>query len=65
MRMAGSEYRSSGVMTFIVNKEGVVSQKDLGPKTDVVVKAINGYDPNSSWVKIEQQEESADNQPTQ
>ena len=58
-----AEYQSSGVMTFIVNQDGVVLQKDLGPKTGVVVKAINGYNPNSSWVKVELQEESADEVP--
>jgi hypothetical protein len=57
-----AEYRSSGVMTFIVNQDGVVLQKDLGPKTDIVVKAIDGYNPNPGWIKIEQQQESADNQ---
>jgi hypothetical protein len=57
-----AEYRSSGVMTFIVNQDGTVLQKDLGPRTDAVAKAINGYNPNSTWVKVELQEESADNQ---
>jgi len=56
-----AEYRSSGVMTFIVNEDGVVLQKDLGPKTDVVDKLMKGYNPDSSW----QKEESADNQKTQ
>ena len=33
-----AEYRSSGVMTFIVSEDGVVYQKDLGKKTDVLAK---------------------------
>ena len=60
-----AEYRSSGVMTFIVNKDGVVYQKDLGPQTDVLAKAMEEYDPATGWQKAEeQQEETADNQKT-
>jgi len=50
-----AEYRSSGVMTFIVNEDGVVYQKDLGKETDVLAKAMNEYDPDSSWQKAEEQ----------
>jgi hypothetical protein len=61
-----AEYRSSGVMTFIVNQEGVVYQKDLGQKTDALAKAMKEYNPNSSWQKAEeQQEETAGEQKTQ
>jgi hypothetical protein len=60
-----AEYRSSGVMTFIVNKEGVVYQKDLGKKTDVLAKAMKEYNPNPSWQKAEdEQEETASEQQT-
>jgi hypothetical protein len=58
-----AEYRSSGVMTFIVGADGVVYEKDLGGKTEVVAKAMNEYNPNSSWHKVEDlQEETADEQ---
>ena len=61
-----AEYRSSGVMTFIVNQNGIVLQKDLGPNTDVVDKIMKGYNPSSSWERAEEpQEETADNQATQ
>jgi hypothetical protein len=60
-----AEYRSSGVMTFLVNEDGVVYEKDLGKKTDVLAKAMKEYDPNSSWQKSEeQQEETAGEQKT-
>jgi len=52
-----AEYRSSGVMTFIVNQDGVVYQKDLGGKTAVLAKAMKEYNPSSSWQKAEEQEE--------
>jgi hypothetical protein len=54
-----AEYRSSGVMTFIVGEDGVVYQKDLGKKTDVAAKAMNEYNPNSSWQKAEDEPEEA------
>jgi hypothetical protein len=60
-----AEYRSSGVMTFIVGEDGVVYRKDLGKQTDVLAKAMKEYNPNSSWQKDEdQQEETAGEQTT-
>ena len=56
-----AEYRSSGVMTFIVGSDGVVHQKDLGKKTGVVAKAMKKYNPDSSWQKAEEaQKETAE-----
>jgi hypothetical protein len=52
-----AEYRSSGVMTFIVNSDGVVYQKDLGTKTEALAKAMKEYNPNAGWQKAQQQEE--------
>jgi hypothetical protein len=61
-----AEYRSSGVMTFLVNESGVVYQKDLGKKTDVLAKAMKEYNPNSSWQRAEEpQEETAGDQKTE
>jgi hypothetical protein len=54
-----AEYRSSGVMTFIVNADGVVYRKDLGKKTDDVAKGMKEYNPNSRWQKDEDQQEDA------
>lgn len=47
-----AEYRSSGVMTFIVNRDGVVYQKNLGPKTATRVKALTKFDPDATWKKV-------------
>jgi hypothetical protein len=58
-----AEYRSSGVMTFIVDADGVVYQKDLGKKTDVIAKAMKEYNTKSGWQKTEEvQEETASGQ---
>ncbi|HUA58074.1 MAG TPA: DUF2950 domain-containing protein [Verrucomicrobiae bacterium] len=48
-----AEYRSSGVMTFIVNEDGVVYQKDLGSKTDTLARSMREYSPGSGWQKAE------------
>ena len=44
-----AEYRNSGIMTFIVGKDGVVYQKDLGEKTADVARAMQDYDPGDGW----------------
>jgi hypothetical protein len=54
-----AEYRSSGVMTFLVNEDGVVYQKDLGKKTGALAKAMKEYNPNSAWHKAEEQQQAA------
>jgi len=57
-----AEYRSSGVMTFIVSEDGVVYQKDLGKKTEVLAKAMKEYNPDSTWTKAVEQQETAGEQ---
>lgn len=44
-----AEYGESGIMTFIVNQQGRVYQKDLGLKTAGLAGAIRTYDPDKSW----------------
>ena len=44
-----AQYGNSGVMTFIVNYDGTVFEKDLGADTESVAKAMTAYDPDSSW----------------
>jgi Protein of unknown function (DUF2950) len=44
-----TEYRNSGIMTFIVGKDGVVYQKDLGEKTVTVASAMVEYNPGDGW----------------
>ena len=48
-----AQYKVSGVMTFIINQDGVVYQKDLGESTTEAAKAITEYNPDSSWTKVE------------
>jgi hypothetical protein len=48
-----AEYRSSGVMTFIVGSDGVVYERDLGKETVVLAKAMKQFDPDANWHKTE------------
>jgi hypothetical protein len=47
------EYRSSGVMTFIIDESGTIYEKDLGPDTTKLAQAMIVYDPDSTWHKVE------------
>jgi hypothetical protein len=44
-----SEYRSTGVMTYVINQDGVVYEKDLGPNTVRIAKGMTKYRPDSTW----------------
>ena len=43
-----AEYRNSGVMTFVVNLNGVVYEKDMGPKTADLAKAMTAISPDKT-----------------
>ena len=45
-----AKYGDTGVMTFIVAKDGIVYQKDLGPETDRIARAMKAYDP-AGWTR--------------
>ena len=47
-----AEYRNSGVMTFIVNQDGVVYEKDLGPDTAKLAAEMSEYNPDSTWIPV-------------
>ena len=44
-----ASHGNSGVMTFLVNAQGIVFQKDLGPDTEQLAAAVTVYDPDLSW----------------
>jgi hypothetical protein len=48
-----AEYGNSGVMTFIVNQDGTVYEKDLGPETARLADEIKEYDPDSTWRPVQ------------
>ena len=46
-------YGSSGIVTFQVNQDGVVFQKNLGPNTARVAAAETHFDPDLTWARID------------
>jgi hypothetical protein len=49
-----AEYGNSGVMTFIINQDGVLLQKNLGKTTTETATAMSEFDPDASWSPVEQ-----------
>jgi hypothetical protein len=49
-----AEYGNSGVMTFIINQDGVLLQKDLGKTTKETATAMSEFDPDSSWSPVQE-----------
>jgi hypothetical protein len=47
-----AEYGASGVMTFLVNRNGVLLQKDLGAGTTEIARAVDAYDPDATWQPV-------------
>jgi hypothetical protein len=50
-----AEYGNSGIMTFMVNHDGTVFQKDLGPRTSKIASRIDSFAPDASWQKADTQ----------
>jgi len=51
-------YDASGVMTFVVNQDGVAHEKDLGPKTATLATSITRYDPDPTWRPVKAEGEA-------
>ena len=47
-----AQYDETGVMTFIVNQDGIVRERDLGPQTDAVARKMTAYNPDKSWQSV-------------
>ena len=47
-----AQYDTTGVMTFIVNQDGVIREKDLGPGTDAAARKMAAYNPDASWPAV-------------
>jgi hypothetical protein len=48
-----AQYDVTGIMTFVVNQDGVVRETDLGPGTDATARSLALYDPDASWQTAE------------
>jgi hypothetical protein len=49
-----AQYGNSGIMTFIVNQEGIIYEKNLGNNTERIAKAMKNFDPDKTWKKVEE-----------
>lgn len=49
-----AEYGDTGVMSFIINHEGILYEKDLGKDTDKVIDEINSFEPEKGWAQVEE-----------
>ena len=47
-----AEHDATGIMTFLVNHDGIVRQKDLGEQTAAAARAMILYNPDASWTKV-------------
>jgi hypothetical protein len=47
-----AEYGNSGVMTFLVNHQGIVYEKDLGPRTSVIASRMLAFNPDVTWRRV-------------
>ena len=47
-----ADYRASGVMTFVISHQGKLFEKDLGPDTGKLVKAMSEYNPDKTWTLV-------------
>jgi hypothetical protein len=48
-----AHYGETGIMTFMVNHNGVIYQRDLGPETPLLAPAITSFNPEKGWEKAD------------
>jgi len=48
-----AEYRKTGVMSFLIDQDGMLFQKDLGPQTTQVAESLVSFDPDPSWSLVQ------------
>ncbi len=49
-----TEYGNSGVMSFIVNQEGIIYEKDLGKDTTRIAEEMKIFDPDETWIMVKE-----------
>jgi hypothetical protein len=48
-----ARYDSTGIMTFVVNQDGIVHERDLGAESDAAARTMTLYDPDASWAPVQ------------
>jgi Protein of unknown function (DUF2950) len=56
-----AEYQNSGVMTFLVNHQGILYEKDLGPNTASIASGMTTYNPDGTWQRVTDADQSGAN----
>ena len=51
---APAQYRNTGVKSFIVSQDGVVYEKDLGPKSLEIFQSMDRFNPDTSWTPVKE-----------
>lgn len=51
-----AQYGNSGVMTFIVNQEGIIYEKNLGVETARIAEAMKVFNPDDTWKRVEEKQ---------
>jgi hypothetical protein len=47
-------YGNSGIMTFMINHDGVVYEQDFGPDTAAAVQKITRFNPDKTWQRVKE-----------
>jgi hypothetical protein len=55
-----AQYDNSGIMTFITNHDGVVYERDLGPDTEKIARAMTTFDPGPEWKRDTDEDQVAE-----
>ena len=54
-----AQYGNSGVMTFLVNHQGTIYEKDLGPQTAGIVAGMTAFNPDSTWQRVSEADQAS------
>ena len=54
-----AQYGNSGVMTFLVNHQGIVYEKDLGPQTASIAAGMTAFNPDSTWQRVSEADQAS------
>jgi hypothetical protein len=49
-----AQYGNSGIMSFMINQEGIIYEKNLGKNTERIANAMKKFDPDKTWKKVEE-----------
>ena len=54
-----AQYGNSGVMTFLVNHQGTIYEKDLGPQTAGIAAGMTAFNPDSTWQRVSEADQAS------